>query len=75
MNTNRQAFLLSPSNPGSEVAGESAAALAAASMLFRSSNPTYSATLLQHARQLFTFANTYKGDYGLAIPDAARFYK
>jgi hypothetical protein len=31
--------------------------------------------MLVHARQLFTFADTYRGDYSVSIPDAANFYK
>ncbi len=35
----------------------------------------YSATLLTHAQQLFTFADTYRGNYANSIPNAAGFYK
>lgn len=42
MKMNRPAFKIDTENPGSEIAGEAAAALAAASILFRADDPTYS---------------------------------
>ncbi len=39
------------------MAGETAAALAAASILFKQTDPDYSEKLLTHARQLFDFAD------------------
>jgi hypothetical protein len=70
----RPAFRLDTSKPGSEVAGESAAAMAAAHLLFKSEDPAYAATLLQHARTLFAFADQYRGTYTDAIPDARNYY-
>jgi hypothetical protein len=70
----RPAFRLDPSKPGSEVAAEAAASLAAASIAFRTADPTYSATLLRHARELYAFADTYRGRYSDSIPDAAGYY-
>ena len=60
--------------PGSDLAGETAAALAAASIAFRPTDPTYANTLLTHARQLYTFADTFRGKYSDCITDAAGFY-
>ena len=71
----RPAFSISPSNPGSELAGETAAALAAASILFQPSNGEYSAKLLEHAKQLYDLANQHRGNYAVAIPNAKDFYK
>jgi endoglucanase len=71
----RPAFKIDAQNPGSDLAGEAAATLAAASIAFRPSNPTYANRLLQHAIQLFYFADTYRGKYSDSIPDAAKFYK
>jgi endoglucanase len=59
----RPSFTVTPSCPGSDVAGETAAAMAASSMVFKSSDPTYASTLLTHAKQLYTFADTYRGKY------------
>ncbi|WP_075341630.1 glycoside hydrolase family 48 protein [Tenacibaculum agarivorans] len=59
----RKAHKLTPSNPGTEVSCETAAALASASMVFKDSDPAYSATLLQHAKELFEFGDTNRGSY------------
>ena len=74
MTMDRPAFRLDPTKPGSEVAAEAAASLAAASIAFRTADPTYSATLLRHARELYAFADTYRGKYSDSIPDAANYY-
>lgn len=52
MTTSRRAYKVDVNNPGSDVAGETAAALAAASILFRGTNPHYSQLLLHHAQQV-----------------------
>ncbi|KAL5052866.1 hypothetical protein RYX36_033548 [Vicia faba] len=52
MTTDRHAYKIDPSNPGSDLAGETAAAMAAASIVFRRSNPAYSHELLSHAYQI-----------------------
>ena len=59
----RQSFKLSTSKPGTEVACETAAALASASMIFKDSDPAYSATLLRHAKELYDFGDKYRGKY------------
>jgi endoglucanase len=70
----RPAFRITTTCPGSDLAGETAAAMAAASMAFRPTNPTYANTLLSHARQLYSFADTYRGKYSDCITDASGFY-
>ncbi|KAI5069660.1 hypothetical protein GOP47_0015961 [Adiantum capillus-veneris] len=75
MTTPRQAYRLDASHPGSDQAGETAAAMAAASLAFKNQNPAYSSTLLQHARQLFTFSDTYKGKYDDSIYNVKAFYQ
>ena len=55
---------------GSDLAGETAAALAAASIVFRNVDPSYSDNLLTHAKQLFDFANNYRGRYSDWMTDA-----
>lgn len=57
----RPSFELNPEHPGSDIAGEVAAAFAAASLVFAESDSVYSKTLLLHARQLFDFADTHRG--------------
>ncbi|XP_020115236.1 endoglucanase 24-like [Ananas comosus] len=59
---------------GTEVAAETAAALAAASLVFKSINTTYSDLLLHHAQQLFTFADTYRGSYSVSYPQLQNYY-
>ncbi|KAI9174531.1 hypothetical protein LWI28_018656 [Acer negundo] len=75
MTTDRRAYKIDPSNPGSDLAGETAAAMAAASMVFRHSNPAYSSELLRHAYQLFDFADKYRGKYDSSITVAQKYYR
>ncbi|KAL5985849.1 Endoglucanase 23 [Asimina triloba] len=63
MDTVRTVYGVDTSSPGSDVAGETAAALAAASMVFRLFDSSYSEQLLQNAIRTFEFADTYKGAY------------
>jgi len=74
MTMQRPAFKLDPSKPGTEVAGEAAAAMAAASLLFRADDPAYAAKLILHARSLFAFADQHRGTYVNSIPDARNYY-
>src|SRR5690606_21956392 len=53
----RPSFKVDPSCPGSDVAAETAAAMAASSIVFADDDPAYAATLVQHAKQLYTFAD------------------
>ena len=71
----RPSFKIDAQNPGSDLAGETAAALAAASIAFASTDPDYSALLLTHARELFSFADSYRGSYSDSVTEAANFYK
>ncbi|MEO1353234.1 MAG: glycoside hydrolase family 9 protein, partial [Cyanobacteria bacterium J06635_15] len=70
----RPAYKIDRQNPGSDLAGEAAAALASASIAFRESDSNYADKLLENAIQLYDFADTYRGNYSDAIPDAASFY-
>lgn len=74
MTMSRPSYKITASQPGSEIAGEAAAAMAAAAILFGDEDPAYSAILLDQARRLFAFADQYRGTYTNAIPDAASFY-
>lgn len=75
MTTDRRAYKIDPSNPGSDLAGETAAAMAAASIVFRRSNPSYANLLLRHAHQLFDFADKYRGKYDSTITVAQKYYR
>ncbi|MDP4179919.1 MAG: glycoside hydrolase family 9 protein [Bacillota bacterium] len=68
----RPAVKVDSANPGSAVVGEAAAALAAASAIFKATDPTYAALCLKHAKELFTFADTTRSDKGYTA--AASFY-
>ncbi|KAJ4838089.1 hypothetical protein Tsubulata_022151 [Turnera subulata] len=63
MDTPRTVYAVDAPNPASDVAGETAAALAASSMAFRSSDPGYAETLLRNAVKAFQFADSYRGAY------------
>ncbi|XP_020578265.1 endoglucanase 15-like [Phalaenopsis equestris] len=74
MTTPRTSYKVDGSNPGADVAGETAAAMAAASLAFRPSDPRYADDLLSHAEQLFEFAKNHPGLYQNSVPVAANFY-
>lgn len=72
----RPSFKLDPENPGSDLAGETAAALASAALVYEKLNlSAHSETLLKYAKQIYEFGNEYRGVYHESIPDAAKFYK
>ncbi|GAB2225098.1 hypothetical protein Droror1_Dr00005884 [Drosera rotundifolia] len=63
MDTPRTVYVVEAPNAASDVAGETAAALAAASMAFRTIDPGYSETLLRNAVRAFQFADANRGAY------------
>lgn len=70
----RPSFKIDPANPGSDAAAGTASALASASILFRGVDDAYSEKLLDHAKQLFEFADTYRGKYSDSVQAANPFY-
>eukprot|EP00257_Ricinus_communis_P020408 XP_015579633.1 endoglucanase 5 [Ricinus communis] len=74
MTTPRNAYKLDQQNPGSDLAGETVAALAASAMAFKPYNSSYSNLLLVHAKQLFSFADRFRGLYDDSIKNAKEFY-
>ena len=74
MTMDRPAYKVDAQNPGSDLAGESAAALASASIIFRRINAAYADQLLTQAQKLYEFAETYQGKYSDSITDARNFY-
>ncbi|GLJ24834.1 hypothetical protein SUGI_0475100 [Cryptomeria japonica] len=68
MDTPRSLYKIDKDTPGSEIAAETAAALAASSIVFRFTNPRYSHLLLQRSQSLFSFADRFKGTYGGECP-------
>ncbi|WP_282079960.1 glycoside hydrolase family 9 protein [Aquimarina algiphila] len=71
----RPSYKIDAANPGSDLAAETAAAMAAMSILIKADDPAYSATLIEHAKQLYDFADTYRDEYSNSITDAAGFYR
>ncbi|KAF5743594.1 putative endo-1 4-beta-glucanase [Tripterygium wilfordii] len=71
MDTSRVTYVINQTHPGSELAGEMAAALAASSMAFKSSNPKYSYVLIKRAAQVFDFADKYRGSYNTSVGQGA----
>ncbi|XP_028756044.1 endoglucanase 1-like [Neltuma alba] len=67
MDTPRDVYMVNPQSPGSDVAAETAAALAASSLVFKQSDPAYSSKLLQAAIQVFDFAERYRGSYSKSL--------
>ncbi|KAG0557318.1 hypothetical protein KC19_11G119800 [Ceratodon purpureus] len=68
MDTPRMTLQINETSPGTEVAAETAAALAAASMVFRASDPDYAERLLDTAMTVFDFADSYRGTFHGACP-------
>ena len=63
MDTARNVYKVTAQSPGSDVAAETAAALAAASIVFKDCDSSYSNKLLKTAMEVFDFADRYKGAY------------
>ncbi|XP_069139614.1 uncharacterized protein [Argopecten irradians] len=79
MTMQRPAYKVTKDKPGSDVAAETAAALAIGYSVFkrfkREGDTTYADQLLSAAESLYEFANTYRGKYSDSIPEASNFYK
>ncbi|MFU8871442.1 glycoside hydrolase family 9 protein [Micromonospora sp. SL4-19] len=71
----RPAYKIDASCGGADLAGETAAAMAASSMVFRPTDAAYADKLLGHAKQLYTFADTVRKSYHECITDATSFYR
>ncbi|PZD96207.1 endoglucanase [Paenibacillus sambharensis] len=74
MQMQRPAYKIDASCPGSDLAGTTAAALASASIIFKPTDAAYAEQLLKHAKELYSFADQYRGKYSDCIKDAASYY-
>ncbi|XP_069191332.1 uncharacterized protein [Procambarus clarkii] len=74
MTMQRPSYKIDESRPGSDLAAETAAALAGASIVFKSVDPAYSDEVLGVAKELFEFADKYRDIYDNSITDATAFY-
>ncbi|KAL5551848.1 hypothetical protein UlMin_002024 [Ulmus minor] len=68
MDTSRSLYKITANSPGSEAAAEAAAALSAASIVFKGVDCNYSSRLLRHSKSLFEFADKYRGSYTASCP-------
>ncbi|MFE9956619.1 glycoside hydrolase family 9 protein [Micromonospora sp. NPDC005299] len=71
----RPAYKIDASCGGADLAGETAAAMAASSIVFRPTDAAYADKLVGHAKQLYTFADTVRKSYHECITDATSFYR
>ncbi|ORX78850.1 glycoside hydrolase [Basidiobolus meristosporus CBS 931.73] len=75
--TPRPSYKIDVDHPGTDVASEAAASLAASSIVFRNNlgDAAYADTLIKHARDLYNFADTArKTEYQKSVTDAKEFY-
>ena len=56
----RPSYKITKDKPGTELAAETAAALAASSVIFRDVDRNYADLLVRHARELYEFADKYR---------------
>ncbi|CAL4933757.1 unnamed protein product [Urochloa decumbens] len=63
MDTPRSVYAVTKDNPGSDVAAETAAALAASAVAFRRADPAYSSRLVHAAMRAFELADRHRGSY------------
>ena len=72
----RPSFKIDQHNPGSDLAGEAAAALAASSIVFRTAGMVeYADECVQHAKELIDFADNFRGKYSDTITNVQDFYQ
>ncbi|XP_067659684.1 uncharacterized protein [Haliotis asinina] len=70
----RPAYKVTAAHPGSDVAGQMAAAMAAGAIAFETKDKVYSTKLLTAAKSLYEFAKAHQGKYSDSVPDAKEFY-
>ncbi|KAK0586949.1 hypothetical protein LWI29_015006 [Acer saccharum] len=68
MDTPRTLYKITPDSPGTEAAADAAAALSAASIVFKPVDSNYSSRLLSQSESLFEFADKYRGSYKDSCP-------
>ncbi|KAL8236795.1 hypothetical protein R6Q59_017876 [Mikania micrantha] len=68
MKSSRKVLEINQNQPGTEIAAETAAALAASSIVFRDVDKAYSRNLLNAAKKLFQFANEHRGTFDGECP-------
>ena len=71
----RESIKITQSRPGTDIAAEFAAAFAASSILFQDSDPSFSSTLIQHAEELYEFADEERALYSDSYTAVREFYR
>ncbi|XP_069940749.1 endoglucanase E-4 [Cherax quadricarinatus] len=74
MTEERPSFKIDAENPGSELAAETAAALAASYILYKDTDADSADQMLAVAQELYEFADNFRGIYDDVITDAADSY-
>ena len=72
--TARPSYSVDREKPGTEIAAGTASAFAATSILYRGIDDDYADLLLERARSLYAFGNTYRAKYTDSVPEASPFY-
>ncbi|DBB16038.1 hypothetical protein WJX82_000557 [Trebouxia sp. C0006] len=70
----RPVYIVNATSPGSDLVGASAAALAAAAVVFNASDHTYSTQLLATAESLYNFGCAYEGLVSDSVPQVSYAY-
>lgn len=65
----RPAFKIDETHPGSDLAAEAAASFAVGYFVFKDNAPAYAEECLRHAKELYNFANKFRGRYSDAVND------
>lgn len=59
----RPAYKITKTSPGTELAAETSAALSATAIVFKTTDEDYYRLLIKHAKELYQFADQYRGLY------------
>jgi endoglucanase len=70
-----QVLALSAKQPGADLFGASAAALASASVAFQEADPAYSEQLLSEARTLYAHGTDREGRHTVGLPQLRKYYE
>ncbi|KAK3104208.1 hypothetical protein FSP39_025314 [Pinctada imbricata] len=74
MTTKRTPKKIDAAHPGSDAASEYAAAMASGYLVFKTKDPDFAAELLQHAKQLSSFAKNHRGSYSKTLTSDFNLY-
>ena len=75
MTMNRHAFKVTRNCPGSDLVGETAAALATGYLIFKDIDSAFANECLSHSKELYDFAYNHRGKYSDCIPGSVFFLR